>query len=423
MSEIPDEANDNSPELPADFLNRLYSETQPLTAMDFLPTNSPGSGDTSQETSGSDPASWNVKQIHFIGNTAVRGDHPSEAGREAVRQAREYLDAKRQRMDDVLATTPHLNPTFAREIQDAQELLVRDFGERASGDLFHVIREEDFSKTIGVNVLMSVADSGRHVVIGVDEALARSYGPCFMIRTCLAGGVMAAAQAENVIVTADHLPRLARFLKHDASYRIAQLPYGNLNDVTAQENGVIVPGASYLANGFIESYAIEGSLLLGASNNTEILDDDILQPYGSDWPAVGHSNGYNNTPYIRQQTGRLMLPYKYMTGLSVQQDEDGAEDTAHEPAHMYTSQSSIAALGFDLLDNRAPGLRQAMRDLIINPDARERVKGLVDGVKPGLYKELFSLDDNIFGYYEGTKHVLKTLGLTDAPVGTGLDIY
>jgi len=414
--------SDDEPQLPPDFLEQLYSDVHPLSGMDFLPTSNTESGDIPPEPSGTDLSPWSGKKIYVTPDGTIgRGDYPSEESRMATETARERIDGMRRQREVGLAAVRHLNDLFADDLTAAQELLVSDFGERASGSQFHIVGEDDFPLLAEAqNTFANATDGGRHVIIGISEATGEAYGSPYIIRNCLAGGVMAAAQAENILLVGKFPTDLISRLKgRKPVYDVGILPRGNLDHIIFLPDGEIVAGASYLSQGYIASYATEGCVLLGATYDTEELGDLLMSP-DTDRPALGYSHGHDNTPYIRPQTGRLMLPFRYLAGL---QEYGYNEETDRTRINVYTDVTSIAALGFDLLDNRAPGLRQAMRALITNPDAREQVIGLIDSVKPGLYKELLDLQDDAHGYRRGTEMVLGALGLTDAPVGTGLDIY
>ncbi len=398
----------------------------PLPSSGFLPTEPTGTerppvvaerdNGTRADVAAQPSLHWS--HIHYAHDERLymgSGLFEGRFARRAARMAQKELDGDTQRVDSFLAHTPIQNERFREELDTAQQILVRTFGDQIAGDRLFVVGEEEL-RNFSSEGSPTVTRDGR-VLVSAGEST-ETLGSYPMLQAALTGGVLAAAASKRTLVTmgGGELLLLGRPL-HDPVVPSC----GNLVDVRP-EGGVLKEYGALLAWGYANSFGKEAASLIASPSLAmrEGNDNDIIASTAPDKPPTGFSCGIYDTPYVDLQTGRLMLPLEYMLGIADKADITGNPADRGQPYVQYDSFSK-AALGFDLLCNRTPGLRHAMQALVTDIGAKEQVIDEINSIRPGLYDKLTGMPCTPRGAHYFAVYILETLGLTDAPVGTGLD--
>lgn len=90
-------------------------------------------------------------------------------------------------------------------------------------------------------------------------------------------------------------------------------------------------------------------------------------------------------------------------------------DPANRESYMDYGTPAVGVYALDLLEQAQPGLRENLRQSITDEGAFQRFRDGVNGIRPGLFEDMTSVENYDITFTHALRLVVEALGLTDAP--------
>jgi hypothetical protein len=347
-------------------------------------------------------------QIHYEPDTIYAGQHPDQVAQAIAEGLHDDLENKQEAFQDFLDTAPNLNEEYQPALTRIKERFAEDGLEISPIFIIDHDTHEEAQRVLGAYHNSREMENCGAGGYSDDRALVdddptgtghirETFGTQVSLGTAIHEAAHSTAREHVDVVSSKVVEQKIgdTVVRNRVFSSLGHI--GGFNKYRQNEKEIGLVG-SFWEEAFADLTRVRYSMELGVEPR---LHRAMASSRSDSLTYISESADPAEAP-----EGNTVLPDRFATAISDDGISDGLEIAVSTPA--------FAGYGLELLDAKVPGLFKEMQASRNNPSRQREVIKIINGVRPGLYRELRDLPYSPEGFRKGLEAIQIAVGNEDS---------